>query len=138
LTTELALVPKLRRFIVVGGLGFAIDGGLLMLLLASGVDVLPARLFSFLCAVSATWLFNRTWTFKAGASRAGHAEYMRYFATQAIGAGINLCVFFVFLALHPALRQTPILPFIAGAAAALFFNFFAANKYVFTSGRGQA
>lgn len=64
MTAQLALVPKLRRFIVVGGLGFVIDGGLLMLLLASGVDVLPASLFSFLCAVSATWLFNRTWTLR--------------------------------------------------------------------------
>ncbi len=44
------------RFVIVGGIGFLVDGGVLMALTrGAGLDPYSARVVSFVCAASTTW-----------------------------------------------------------------------------------
>lgn len=122
---------ELCRFIVVGGIGFCIDGGLLTILLKFGWDVISARSLSFLLAVSATWLLNRLWTFKFKKIISIHREYVYYFGTQALGAIINLSIFFVLIKIYPLFRDAPLIPLAFGAAVSLVFNYTASKITVF-------
>ena len=57
-------------FAFAGGVGFLVDSGVLEALVRfAGLQVHFARVISFLAAVTATWLINRTFTFQAAAAR---------------------------------------------------------------------
>jgi putative flippase GtrA len=120
------------RFLLVGAMGFIVDGGLLTWLMQAGWSPLPARLVSFLAAVTATWLLNRGWTFQPtrGASLP-HREYARYFGVQTVGAGVNLGIFLSLLHRVPAFERIPVIPLIFGSAVALLFNYAASSRLVF-------
>ncbi|MBD9499647.1 GtrA family protein [Pseudomonas sp. BGr12] len=122
---------EIMRFVVVGGFGFCIDGGLLTLLMSQGMDVMPARAISFSLAVSFTWLLNRVWTFSSPERMSSRFEYVLYFSVQVLGALINLSVFFVLMREFPGLKAIPILPFAVASGIAMFFNFFASKFIVF-------
>jgi putative flippase GtrA len=128
-------IPKraFRRFVVVGGLGFCVDGGLLTILMVYGWDVIPARCCSFFLAVSATWILNRFWTFDSVKRISFLMEYAYYFGTQVLGAAINLSIFFVLIWTYPLLRDTPLIPLAFGATVSLGFNYFVSKLFVFKS-----
>jgi putative flippase GtrA/precorrin-6B methylase 2 len=107
-----------------------IDASVLTLLVNGyGEDHYVARAVSFTLAVSATWLGNRRWVFSP--TEKAVPEYAGYFAVQIMGAVINLGVFVTVIELYPMLARLPVLPLAIGAAAALFFNFFASRRFVF-------
>jgi putative flippase GtrA len=59
------LRKQLAWFGVGGVIGFVVDAGVVQLLVSKlGADPYSGRLFSFLCAATATWLFNRRFTFR--------------------------------------------------------------------------
>lgn len=128
---ELFVRREFIRFLVVGGIGFFVDGGLLTTLMQYGWDVIPARLWSFPIAVSVTWILNRLWTFDSGSIISIRREYAYYFTTQVIGAAINLCVFFLLIRINSMLRDYPLIPLAAGAAVSLAVNYFLSKKIVF-------
>lgn len=128
---EYLLGREFRRFVVVGGLGFCVDGGLLTILMWYGWDVIPARCCSFLFAVSTTWLLNRLWTFSSGALVSIRREYAYYFGTQMLGAVINLTIFFILIELYPVFRDTPLIPLAFGATVSLAFNYVVSKRIVF-------
>lgn len=119
------------KFTFVGGAGFCVDGGLLTLLMQSGLEILPARSLSFLSAATCTWLLNRFWTFELEKRIGVRKEYASYIVIQIMGAAINLLIFFVLIELHPAWRNIPLIPLAFGAAVSLVFNYTASKKYVF-------
>jgi putative flippase GtrA len=122
---------QLLRFILVGGAGFCIDGGLLTVLMQSGWDILPARLVSFAMAVTCTWAANRFWTFKLSRHISLTREYIAYITVQVIGALINLAIFFALMEMYPLLRYFPLAPLAFGAAISLVFNYTVSKKYAF-------
>lgn len=128
-------IPKraFLRFVVVGGLGFCVDGGLLTILMAYSWEVIPARCFSFFLAVSATWILNRFWTFDSVKRKSIRMEYAYYFGTQILGAAINLSIFFVLIGAYPVLRDTPLIPLAFGATVSIGFNYFVSKLFVFNS-----
>ena len=119
------------RFLVVGGVGFCIDGGLLTVLLKSDWVIMSSRSLSFLSAVTFTWLLNRLWTFEPNRYTGVHREYAAYIATNVIGALLNLVVFFALIQMYPPLQETPLVPLAFGAAVSLVFNYTTSKKYVF-------
>jgi len=121
----------LSRFLVVGLVGFGVDGGVLSGLLAQGWTIVQARAVSFLAAVSLTWWLNRIWTFKGSQPNAPRREYLLYFVTQLGGALINLLVFFVLVYAVEPLKRMPLIPLAAGAAVAIAFNFSISKLVVF-------
>jgi putative flippase GtrA len=114
----------------VGGIGFLVDGGILTLLTSEGVSIFTARLISFLLAVSATWLLNRSWTFVAG-SYTGSREYFLYFLIQALGAAINLSIFYLLILGIPDLKSLLLIPLALGAGVSLIFNFIVSKYFIF-------
>lgn len=118
------------RYAIVGGIGFAVDGGALTLLvngLAYGHYI--SRLVSFPLAVTVTWLINRRWVFAAGTPSG--REYSGYFVVQVIGALINLGIYVVVIELFPGLASLPVIPLAVGSAVALFANFLLVRRWVF-------
>ena len=118
-------------FIVVGGIGFVVDGTLLSILVhLFDWPHLQARMVSFATAVTVTWLCNRRWVFAA--TDDGTREYGAYFGVQVVGAAINLGTYALVIALVPTLARLPVLPLAAGAALAMVFNYSAASRWVFS------
>ncbi len=130
------LTTGLTRFAIVGGLGFLVDASVLTLLV-NGLDQnhFSARAVSFTLAVTATWFFNRRWTFEPTRHRS--KEYAGYITTQIIGAVINLSIYVLLIRLFPNLAKIPVIPLAAGALVALIFNFLSARRFVFDAVRGD-
>lgn len=122
---------RLASFVVVGGIGFVIDAGILSTLVQiAGWWHISARAVSFAAAVTVTWYLNRQWVFSPTASRA--REYGTYFGVQSVGAVINLGTYALVIAVLPSLARLPVLPLAVGSALALVFNYSAAKRWVFT------
>lgn len=119
------------QFAVVGSIGFAVDAGLLTLLMATGWSAFQARTVSFLAAVSCTWAINRAWTFRDRRSAVHRGSYALYVMAQLLGAAINLGCFVVLIQVWPALQDVPVVPLGIGALVSLAFNFGCATVFVF-------
>ena len=124
------------RFIVVGAIGFVVDGGILTLL-HSLYDfiLLHARLVSFAAAVTVTWYLNRQHTFGAGKDEQAIHEWSRYAVVNGVGALLNLGLFLWLVYHFRVLATWPIVPLAMAASVALVFNFFASRHLAFRHGR---
>lgn len=125
----------IARFLVIGGIGFFVDAGVLLLLMLWGGDAYISRLISFAAAVIVTWWGNRTWTFNDRIDQPKHKEFSAYLLVQSCGAGINYGIYALVLSI---LGTTPLQALIAlasGSVIALFFNFYGARNAVFQTMR---
>jgi len=126
--------PVHRRFVVVGGLGFLVDAGLLSLMISAGTGLYAARAVSFPVAVTVTWYFNRIWTFREDAIDRPGREFAYYLIVQVVAALANFVVYIVLLRFvfeeRPAMA-VPVL--IVGAVVGLFINFTGSRNIVFVS-----
>ena len=113
-------------------LAFAVDAGVLQLLVSfAGLDPYSARVVSFLCAVTTTWLFNRQITFRGGSRLPLHREWALYVGTQLGGATLNSAVYALLVFSFALVREWPVLGVAAGSLAGLTVNFIAAKRVVF-------
>ena len=129
-----ALLKKIFSFGIVGGVGFAVDAGVLTLLSSKmDVNVYLARLCSFTIAVFVTWMLNRKWVFKADVPRTTTKtnEYLSYLSVQIVGALINLGIFSLAIFYFHGLKTYPVIPLAFGSAGGMFFNFIGAHVWVF-------
>ena len=121
-----------RSFIVIGTIGFCIDGGILtMLNSVYGMELVPSRLVSFSVAVTVTWLLNRIRTFAHRADARPVREWGRYALVNGIGAMLNMTIFFWLVAQFDQLARVPLVPLGIAASIALIFNFFASKHVAF-------
>ncbi len=117
-------------FVVIGAIGFAVDGGILTLLNSFfGLDLLSARLGSFSVAVTVTWYLNRQHTFPGQKDKQILREWTRYLVVNGVGALLNLTIFFWLLFRFEALTTVPLVPLAIASIVAMFFNFFG-SKYI--------
>lgn len=107
------------RFALVGSVGFAVDAGVLTLLVAAGLAVMPARAASFCTAVVTTYLLNSRYTFRHPQARRSAAQLAAYWGIQLAGAGVNFGVFWWLLQRMPALQQHLWLPLAVASLAAM-------------------
>jgi len=123
---------RFASFIVVGSLGFIVDAAILSLLVhVWHWGPYPARVLSFVPAVTATWYCNRRWVFSGSRNRA--REYGAYFGAQTIGAAINLGTYVLVILVFPEVARVPVVPLAVGSAVALAFNYAAASRWVFVT-----
>jgi putative flippase GtrA len=116
-------MKQFLRFCLVGTLGFAVDAGVLQLLLLTvATNPYTARIFSFLAAASVTWICNRRYTFRTAAP-ASRAEWLRYLALMTLGALLNYTVYALCIATSAYARAQPWSAVAAGSVAALGMNF---------------
>lgn len=126
----------LRSFAFVGVVGFLIEAVVLTALTHfAGWGPWRARVPSFLIAVIATWLLNRTLTFPGRGLQRRSLEALLYIATMAVGSAINLTVYGLTLYYVPRLAALPIIPLGLGSLASLVFNFNSARLLVFARER---
>ena len=119
------------RFLSVGGVGFLADAAVFQCLVWLGQGPIPARIASTVVAVTVTWYLNRRLTFKtAGISRRS-TEYLRYWLVASIGLVINFGAFLLVLSSVPLAGDIPILALLAGAGAAVLFNFVGARYWAY-------
>lgn len=119
-------------FASVGGVGFAVDAGLLMFIHETlDVNVYAARLLSFLVAVTVTWWLNRYVTFADVTSVSRIREWRRYLAVSSVGFTVNLGVFYLFVLNSEMFRRWPLAALALASLVAMFFNFWASRRYAF-------
>ena len=122
----------LLRFVAVGGCGFAVDCGLLLLLLQQGLHVLPARFLSFSGAVIVTGLLHRNFTFSYGKSTPIARQASKHAVVQTVGALTNFAVFFSLQASIASLQDRIILTLALSAVIALMVNYSLSRLWTFT------
>jgi putative flippase GtrA len=118
------------RFAIVGAFGFFVDASALTLALFLGAGFFGGRVVSFLCAVTATWYANRTFTFASKDSRLVR-EWFRFLSANAIGGLVNYLIYAVLVSTVPLCEAHPTLAVAAGSAAGLACNFTLSSKFVF-------
>jgi len=126
-----ALRRQLLRYGVVGGLGFAVDAGLLYVLASWGADPYASRLISFAVALTVTWALNRAWTFEVRGRAAAGKSYLGYALVQLLGALTNFVVYAGVLSLIGPTPAKAVLALAFGSAVGLAVNFTGA-RFVFT------
>jgi putative flippase GtrA len=125
---------EMASFVVVGGIGFLVDGGVLTILTALfDWGPMAARAVSFPVAVGVTWLLNARFTFrKPGEARTrGARAYTRYLTVQFAGLATNLVVYGALLAAIPRLRAVPIAALAAGSITAMAVTYFGSRHFAF-------
>ena len=135
---------KLRReaglFFVGGVIGFIVDAGVVQALVAfAGWNAYLARLLSFLLAATATWWWNRQYTFAHRASgRPLHLEWLHWMGLMTAGALINYAAYAIMLISFPALHRWPALAVLVGSAVAALVNFSTARGVLFKGSKSSA
>ncbi len=83
---------QLIRFSIVGASGYAVNLILYALLVKRlGVEYLVAETVAWIVAAANNFVWNRHWTFRAGAGQV-HAQAMRFFVVTLVALGCNLLV----------------------------------------------
>ncbi|MFZ4288307.1 GtrA family protein [Variovorax sp. HJSM1_2] len=120
-------------FCIAGGLAFLVDAGVLYALITwMGTGPYVARLVSFLCAVSTTWVFNRAITFAdTRGSSSLWQEWVRYIISQLGGLSVNYLVYAALVWRVEMVRSYPVIGVAAGSIAGLTLNYTLAQWYVF-------
>jgi len=120
------------NFVLVGAVGFAVDGGILLLLHESfDFGLVVSRCISFPCAVTVTWLLNRQRTFSDRKNALAGREWGRYAVVNGVGALLNLALFLWLVARFRAFEEWPLLALAAAATVAMTFNFLASRHIAF-------
>jgi putative flippase GtrA len=124
------------RFCAVGAVGFAVDAGVLMALLALYPDALiGARLVSILVALTLTWALNRRHTFGSRDPKM-FVEWSRFAGVNGLGAILNFAVYSALLYTFPG--TPPLAALAAGSALALAFNYLGSRRFVFAGRSSRA
>jgi putative flippase GtrA len=137
----LRLRQQFFRFIMVGALNFLI-GALVLNLLAwlahsySGPMLLAFYVAAFTVAVTHSYLWNRSWTFKSG--RGSKSSYPLFYTLTLIGSGLGAVIVFAMTTYVPAPLglSGPVWLNAANVVAALFglfWNFTTYRQFVFRS-----
>ena len=125
------LLVRFSRFLVVGGLGFVVDAGILAVLLGLGLGPFVSRAVSITVAVILTWRLNRV---AFGPSQDGGVrEFGRYLAVVAGSTSVNAAVYGLALTMLPGL--SPLIALILGSAAGLGLTFTGCSRFAFRAAR---
>ena len=87
------VISQIVKFLEIGVLNTFIDLGILNFLVGlsgvtSGLGLAPLNTFSFLCAATNSYYWNKFWTFKKAGQMAGK-EFLQFLVVSIIGWGIN-------------------------------------------------
>ena len=128
--TERRLATELFRFLLVGGVGFVVDAGVLMFLIRLGqVSRIGARIPSFLIAVTVTWWLHRTFTFKGkGRAAPSLSEWGHFVLANALGNAFKLGVYWALIGL---LGWEPLPALGVASIAAAAVNYGMSARWVF-------
>jgi len=125
---------QLFLFCVGGVLGFIVDAGVLQILVSGFAwDRFSARLISFLCAATATWLFNRNLTFQGMRNHSRFGEWWRYIFAMSGGFACNFATYSALVLAFDVDGAHLPLAVAAGSVAGLGVNYFASRYWIYRS-----
>ena len=126
-------MKQFLRFATVGVLLFVLDAGFFSAMLRIGCPVVVSRVTAVCVAIFASWLVNRNWTFRGAQAPkdASVREFLKFAATQALGAGVNTLVSLFAYGFAVVAAFGPWAAVAAGSAAGLMVNFIGAKYLVF-------
>ncbi len=137
-TPQLGLRTQLVRFVLTGGLSAIVDYGLLVVLMAFGLDHTPAKILSFIAGTTTAYLINRRWTFNSDGSRRKFAAVMALYAlTFVLQVGIftPLYPWLVSLGLGaefmPKMNWAQLFGFVVAQGVATAVNFVVQRSVIF-------
>jgi len=96
------VVYQLAKFILVGGLNFLIDMGVLNFLIfatgiSAGITQSGFKSLSFLVAVINSYIWNRYWTFKREIKKSVLQEFFQFFTISVVVFLINVGIDYIFV-----------------------------------------
>ncbi len=118
------------RFALVGVVGFLVDAGVLTFALSLGANFYTGRVFSFFCAVTATWYMNRIYTFASQDPRL-LCEWGCFVSTNAFGGLINFAIYALLVSTIGLFASYPVAAIGVGSVAGLLWNFIVSHQLVF-------
>jgi putative flippase GtrA len=123
---------ELVLFGIGGVIGFIVDAGIVQLLVSGpGWNPYLARLLSFLCAATATWLFNRRYTFRSARHYSLRGEWVRYVFAMCGGFALNYAVYSTLVFHFEIVHRFPALGVAAGSLAGLVVNFASSRFWIY-------
>jgi putative flippase GtrA len=128
---------QMLRFAMSGVAGYIVDSIVLYTVMALGMGFLRGRLVSFVCAVIATFILNRRYTFAEQLRSAPGLrpplwlEFGRYIAAMALGGLLNLATYWFVLRVTPHFPALFALAVAAGSLVGMGVNFASAKWWVF-------
>lgn len=97
LSKAIAVIYQVAKFVLVGGMNFLIDMGVLNFLvfytgIAAGAAQSGFKALSFSVAVINSYFWNKFWTFKRESTEGAGKEFLQFLIVSVIGFGINLSI----------------------------------------------
>jgi putative flippase GtrA len=129
----MSLRKQVLLFGVGGVIGLIVDAGVVQALVSwAHWNAYLARVVSFLAAATATWVWNRRYTFANRESgRSLTAEWLQWIGLMSVGAVVNYAAYAALLVFFPWLHRWPALAVAASSAAAALVNFMSARGVLF-------
>jgi putative flippase GtrA len=123
---------QLMLFGIGGVIGFVVDAAIVQALVSlAGWDPYASRLLSFLAAATATWLFNRHFTFRAERHYGVFGEWARWMLAMSGGFVVNYSVYALLLFQVALLRELPALAVAAGSLAGFVVNYASSRLWIY-------
>lgn len=117
-------------FCIIGFLAYIVDV-MVVSFLKETVGFYYARIPSFLCAATVTWLLNRRYTFIEKSGKIIIEEYIFYLSLMGLGGVINNLVYFVSIYFLSDWDYSVFVAVALGSISGLLVNFFNSKHYVF-------
>ena len=130
---------RIGWFFVGGVIGFIVDAGVVQSLVSfADFDPYLARVISFLCAATTTWIWNRHTTFSdiRGQHR-WHAEWARWMLAMTGGASLNYSIYALAVWQIQLVHSWPAIGVGMGSVVGSTFNFLSARRWVFGSAKNE-
>ena len=123
---------QLMLFGVGGVIGFVVDAGIVQALVV-GFDWNPyaARLLSFLAAATATWLFNRRFTFRDERNYSLFGEWSRWMLAMSGGFAVNYTAYSLCIFHSMTMRANPALAVAVGSIAGFLVNYASSKWWIY-------
>jgi putative flippase GtrA len=130
LRAKLPVLVQFLRFGTVGVAGFVVDTATVYATKGT-LGLYGAGTVAYLTAATATWLFNRLWTFRGLGSGPAHRQWLTFLATNLLGFTLNRGTYFVLVTVSVTCAAQPVWAVAAGAIAGMFVNFHLSRSVVF-------
>ena len=119
------------KFLLIGGCAFLIDAGILHVgIKFFDLPALTSRIFSFITAVTFTWVMNHRFTFNIK-QPLRLIDFITYISTQSIGLTINFTVYVLCIWLWDLAASYPMVALVPATGFAMIANFVLMKKLVF-------
>jgi putative flippase GtrA len=127
--------PATRQFLlfaIAGTIGFLVDAAVVTALVQfGGMNPYLGRLLSFLCAVAATFAFNRRFTFPDGARSTLVRQAGQYLLAMSAGFAVNYGSYAWLVYSAEAVRSWPVIGVAVGSVLGMSVNFASSKWWVF-------